>query len=191
MLSAFDVIEKLHASEEFSGIPIRLKDGLIPYACSMLDWEEGAISLEARSWKISQFYGGLFRYNDRATIYYALDLSLCWRRFVVAKEIGHLLIDDENVFTSDPVSLVQGLIDGISNLDIASAVNADQALQIFSIEILLPRSEKPEIERMVSEGSTYLEIARHYKVPAKVVELYLSANYQRLHAAASALTPKK
>src|SRR5712671_3147751 len=90
--------------------PIQIAGLLIPAVQKRLPLNF-AISLSRRTWRNQRICGGLFRFKTRAIIVYSHDLNMCWRRFVICKELAHLIIDtDDNHFTQDPVSLVQQMI---------------------------------------------------------------------------------
>src|SRR5882724_5124774 len=93
--------------------PVLLKELLVPAVAAKNGRpdQKFTINLRPKKWDKRYVAGMLLRYDDHADIIYSMDQSTCWRRFVVCKELAHLLIDTEaEHFTQDTVSLVQELI---------------------------------------------------------------------------------
>lgn len=182
-LSAFDVIGRLRDSGR-SLRPVNVINGLIPFLEEKLgEGSENGFSIELcpKKWVGTQIFGALLRYQNHAKIIYALDLTTCWRRFVVAKEISHLLFDDENSYTTDPALLVGALLSEIPFSDgPMAAVTSEQLAAVMAIELLLPHQERDHVEKLVRDGFSPLKIAMIYRVPAKIVEAFLSKEYMEM-----------
>lgn len=165
--------------------PVDLVKGMIPLCEKDQQATLGnfTINLNAKSWGHSQIFGSVQRYGNSATIVYSKDLTTCWRRFVVAKELSHLMFDDTEDFTKDPIELVASLLAGIPLSDGARAsVTSEQHAVLMAIELILPHSCRKVIEAMSASGSSALKIATKFMVPEKVVETYLNLGYKKMAA---------
>jgi len=112
--------------------------------------------------------------ESRVRIYVRNDLNFCWRRFVVAKELSHLLM---NCYLGDSVRearleeterlfdmLLEGAPPDENNLPFIS----EYAALIGAVEMLIP---KRYVEGGLLENSDILSIAEQLKVPRKWVEM--------------------
>lgn len=105
------------------------------------------------------------------------------------KELGHLLLDASNHYTTNPIDLVEGLINQLPFSDMTSAVDVDRAMTIFAVELLLPHSCSADIMQMHHNGAPAHVIATKYRVPSKLVDMYLSTSYQAIHNEVLLLRP--
>jgi hypothetical protein len=162
------------------GFPIRVKDWLIPEISrlAVVDGAKFSVERHPRFWDTYRLNGYLERYPDRAIIAYSLALNTCWRRFVVTKELSHLMLDDDTSFTKDPVELVQGLVNAMANLEAGRDLQSEHLSVAAAAELLLPWCLRPQLEKMEADGQTHLQIATVCRVPLKLVTLMLSAPYK-------------
>jgi len=120
----------------------------------------------------------LLRYDTHAKIIYSQSMNTCWRRFVVCKELAHLLIDtDAEHFTQNPVSLVQELINDVPVMRTDHDINSERLAMIAAIEMLLPWCLRGRLTEMAEEGLSDLQIAQEFRVPEKIVNLMLRSDY--------------
>jgi Zn-dependent peptidase ImmA (M78 family) len=158
--------------------PIQVKSGLIPQIAK--EAGQGSafeIRLKPKSWAANALFGYLRRYPEYAEIGYSLSLNTCWKRFVVCKELSHLLLDRSDSYTNDPVSLVQGLINSLPVINPSDDLLSEHVSITASVELLLPWCLRAELERMAKEGQSHLQIAQACRVPQKLITLMLSSNY--------------
>lgn len=139
-------------------------------------------------WPGYMFRAQLKRYGDRAEIIYSHELNACWSRFAISKEAFHLVLGDVKNFSSDPVALVNGLLNQIPQFKIDDDIEeiAAEYLAITgAIELLLPKEFSPIMDRLIDSGKSHYEIATIFRVPEKIVSLRLSpsikAMAQKLH----------
>lgn len=160
------------------------ENGLIACVQSILHEQEGSyeIILKARDWDAKQLFGMLERFQKRAEITYSRRLNECWTRYVQAKELSHLLIDDSHSQTTDPVSLVESLILDIeiNGVGVFTPVDSERMAAIMAVELLVPHEERAYISELLSQNKGVDDIALIYKTPAKVIELCLSDKYSKL-----------
>jgi hypothetical protein len=136
------------------------------------------IRLHARSWGSSRVCGFVARYDCGADIHYSLSFNTCWRRFIIAKELAHLLIDNKLSFTTDPIGLVESLINNGTNMGNRADFKSEHISPVAAFEILLPWVLRKEIYEMRAAGSSYLQIGLKCRVPQKIVSYVLSDDYR-------------
>lgn len=120
--------------------------------------------------------GRLQRYIDNRVLVCVSDkLNTCWSRYVVTKELTHLIIDKNNEsFTTNVDMLVNWIIDGL-NVTIDKPIESEHVAAHLAAEILIPYSSSQELLKN-SAISTY-DIALRYSVPKKIVELFRIPEY--------------
>ncbi len=105
------------ADERKLKFPIPIKEGILP----IIELHVAAggpayeITLHRKDWDGRDLKSRLLRYKNHATIRYARNLNLCWRRFVICKELAHLAFDKEDQFTSDYARLAQDLVNELGD----------------------------------------------------------------------------
>ncbi len=139
-----------------------------------------------------QIYGSLSRFPGGASIR-VLDVeTYCWQRFIAAKELAHLLIDQPGDYTINPGNLIAELISGIplhylrkdQSQDDHSFESETRAL-VAAIEMLLPWAHRPAFDALVDKGLSPLELAETFKVPRRVVSTMMAPHYRPASAAAN------
>jgi Zn-dependent peptidase ImmA (M78 family) len=188
------VVRDLYDSIEKTGIvvkcPVQISKVLLP-AVSKKIASGYQISLLARNWNSRYMQGLLLRYQDKAEIIYSSSLNTCWRRFVVCKELAHLLIDTEQThFTQDPVALVHELINDVPVMEVDDDVNSERWAMIAAIEMILPWCLRGQLNELSTEGLSDLQIAQQFRVPEKIVNLLLRSKYRDISAEANSFKAK-
>lgn len=111
------------------------------------------------------------------------NTNLCWRRFVVCKEIFHVLLDsrlDGDTYRStDIFSHVEEVTRTFPIAESRPRESAaiEQLAEIAAMEFMFPYEERVSILRNAEEQGTdvdYFQIADRYKVPQVYIELYLA-----------------
>ena len=159
---------------------ISLEEHVIPVLSESLEIE---IELHQSDWTPQHVKGSLKRFPDRAVIYYPSSFNHCNRRFVVAKELAHLIDTwGEDVDTNT----VQGAVDLVSyitnpvtvsddaNQQLSRIIGAEESAELYALELLLPDAQRQQI---ALEGLGLRQTAERYKVPVSKVELYLHPKY--------------
>lgn len=178
------VVDKCHAAQPFSypvnlgpiieEVGIRLGSPTAPFRIEPLciPADEGN----------PQIFACLSRYSDHAKIFYRPRpvLNLCWKRYVVFKELCHLVIDSDDSFTGDPVALVEGLITDLPNLEKRPDLLSERLSHFIALELMFPWPMRAEIHRMHESGSSNLEIAHHCKFPEKAVITIVSKEHRNM-----------
>lgn len=139
-------------------------------------------------WPGYMFRAQLRRYGDRAEIIYSHELNSCWSRMAICKEAFHLALGDTKNFTTDPVALINGLLNQIPEFridDDIEEIAAEYLAVIGAIELLLPKEFNSILDRLVDAGKSHYEIATIFRVPEKIISLRLSpgikANLKKLY----------
>lgn len=101
----------------------------------------------------------------------------CWKRFVLCKELFHVLIDvndKENIFINRDVdSHIEQYMDKSNGLpNTPQNVQAETLAEIAAMEFLFPYSH-----RLEQVGTDSGILAHRYKIPKALVEKYLLAHY--------------
>lgn len=112
-------------------------------------------------------------YADKASIFVVGCNTFCWRRFLIAKEICHLLCQSPENSTSSAEHVEQvlnGLINGNFGTSPDPAVLMEDAAYAGAIELLLPREFEQHAQERIRQGSGLLDIATAFFVPERVVE---------------------
>lgn len=113
-------------------------------------------------------------YQDRAEIYVSSAApTYCWRRFLVVKELCHVLMGSAGNYTTIQIDEIARLISEILNgvvRNLSAPLEAEYLAYIAATEVLLPKEFAIDAEQMLANGSEVLDVARVFKVPARVIE---------------------
>jgi len=175
--------------------PVKIEEGWIPVVAKSLsvDGKQFRVELKCHEWIAKQLSGFLLRYEDHAKIYFSSTLNDCWARWVVCKEVAHLLIDTETKhYTKDPLSLVQQIISQIPNVTFNHDVNSEFLAAFAAIEMLLPWDMRPVMEKMMNDGASDLQIAKAFSAPEIYVNLVLkNEHFKKLSRDSNAVHQKR
>lgn len=161
-----------------ASVPIQILDnGLI----SVISKRTG-LSIEARClpWNGHMLRATLRRYKDRATIIYSSELNTCWSRFCICKEAYHLLSDDVRTYSTDPVSLVNGIMNDLPVLTVDDDIEAEWMAVFGAMELLIPGQFDDYLYGLEESGKEHFEIALEFRVPEKIISLRLSPAIRKL-----------
>lgn len=127
--------------------------------------------------------GMFIRKGDDVFVYVDEALSKPWIRYIVVKELCHLILNDKEYMTDDPARLIELMIfeettplDGDAPLDLVSDMWAKMAAH----EFLFPMECRAAAARKIeAEEESYLTIARQFNVPQHLVEHCLQPGYEQ------------
>lgn len=155
-----------------ASLPIKiLNNGLI----SVISKRTGlAIETRCLPWNGHMLRANLRRYKDSASIIYSNELNTCWSRFCICKEAYHLLSDDVKTYSTDPVSLVNGLMNDMPVITIDDDIEAEWMAVIGAMELLIPSQFDTYLYGLEASGKEHYEIALEFRVPEKIISLRLS-----------------
>lgn len=135
-------------------------------------------------WEATYLKGCVFRYGrpgrvERAEIYCPASLSVAWTRFVICKELAHLLLDGPESFTDDPLTMASALI--------ASPVFArvgqgapEYVYAVAATEMLVPWQRRYVLGKFAWGGRARRRVAEHFGIPDPVAELRLRRGYRTM-----------
>lgn len=115
-------------------------------------------------------------YEDHVEIMVKRGKRYCWQRFLVAKELCHLLIGNAQNITPLNFEDVSRLISDLLNdhiTDIKPDVVAEYLAYIAAIELLFPSEFIQDADRMLNSGASIMDVAERYKVPRMALEYRL------------------
>lgn len=110
-------------------------------------------------------------------ILFANHLNRCWRRFVLCKEMMHLLIDCDDYRNPQIFAHLQeiSLHFPIDDSRPSKPVVAEFLAEVAALEYLFPYKIRSEI---LAQGNVNFQaVAEQYRVPVLFVERYLSEGY--------------
>jgi Zn-dependent peptidase ImmA (M78 family) len=136
----------------------------------------------------------LMRYENRALIYVSEDENFCYKRFYIAKELCHLLMDngkeDRFIHTSKDIKKLLSdlsLQDGLSTENEYPAYRSEILAYWGAVELLLPSEyEEKALELLRAGGSNSLHnTALEFRAPKAIVgRRYLDESFLRIYAEA-------
>jgi hypothetical protein len=185
ILCGIDVSKKLHTAHPSFPKDINSFADMVEQAMSA-GGGNFKLYIHPRIYKADAIIGRIENYNsDRADIVYDLDQNVCWRRFVITKEICHVLYNpaSQEYLTATPdevEQLVNKLMTGVDVLSSNHALNCDSSTRLMALEILLPHHQRGNVDAMLKSGKTTHEVACHYRLPEDWVRIYLSPGYATL-----------
>jgi len=181
VLIARDVIQEY---QKRTGEPIEfpvpiLNGGILDTISTVANID--TIDVECLKWPGDIIKGCVARYQNKdskASIWYSSSLNTCWSRFVICKEAAHLLIGDDKNYTTDPVALVNGLIDQIPP-GVDEAIDAENLALYCAMELLIPKVSRDALYKMENEGLSDYEIAYELKVPEQLITVRLNPQMRK------------
>jgi len=124
-----------------------------------------------------QIRGRLLRYRDRAYIEYSSELNTCWTRFVVCKELCHLILDSAEEYTKSPPSFVEQLLGQITGEPREDLVS-ERTAEIAALELLFPHDLRRSFMELFKNGRlSLLKIATILRIPQKYAEICYHRRY--------------
>lgn len=135
-------------------------------------------------WPANYLKGCVFRYGrpgrlERAEIYCPAALSVEWTRFVICKELAHLLLDGLESFTEDPLTMASALIAS----PVFARVGQGAPEYVFAVaatEMLVPWQRRYVLGKFTWGRRAQQRVADHFGVPGEVAELRLKRGYRRM-----------
>lgn len=105
--------------------------------------------------------------KKRARIAVASGLNRCWQRFVVCKELMHLLIDREDDRTPDALVQLKSMVTPLK--DPTAKLNSETFAALTALEYLLPWGMRPGAP---TEADPTLAIATRFRLPRTWVDFF-------------------
>lgn len=142
------------------------------------------IAIACVPWKNPLLKGCMMRYYafggrpQQAIIHYSDDLNRCWTRFVICKELAHVLLDTQQDYTVDPNELINNLINAIPD-GVRADVDSETLAQFGAIELLIPNECRDAMDRTLEDRDSSMFLAERFRVPEKIVIYRTSSSYPR------------
>jgi hypothetical protein len=181
-LSGIDVSKKLGQAHDGFPRNVEVLIDLVEKGLSIT--QPYKIYFHPRNYSASAFIGTVEAFENEAHIYYDRNQKFCWRRFIVVKEMCHLLFATagEKHLASTPEQidrLVIQILAGIENGDFTQdhIASTETCTVYMALEVLLPHSERPNVEKMIADKKSNLDVATFYRIPELMVGLFLNQGY--------------
>ena len=99
----------------------------------------------------------------------------CWKRFVLCKELFHVILDEERFRNVSLIDHIEDFTAGLIDKDHHSCDSAQSEIlaEISAMEFLFPYSDRKVLLNN-AEQVHFMDIAERYKIPRFYVERYLS-----------------
>lgn len=132
------------------------------------------------SFRADHVRGKVERYNNgTARVLIRADQSAEFLRFVTVKELCHLIIDEEDDWSSAGVETIRGLLkewdlireNGHGHTEPSEPLQSEKLAEIAAIEMMYPRQFRShDLAKIVAKETTVQKIAMQHDVPAYVIE---------------------
>ena len=135
------------------------------------------------------FAGTLFRYNEsKSFILVKKSYNIVWKRFIVAKELAHIIIDAKEDWCPDGVEVIDGMFSalriemgGDPDHQPDTKTQSEFVAEMVATEILYPYELRGTDSEDVASGKTsYTELEGRYEVPAVMIGRAHEAWYKRI-----------
>ena len=127
------------------------------------------INLDRLEYEEKFILGRYQKYDDYIHIWVPNRISNCWQRYIAAKELSHLIVDnDEKSYTVDIHTTIEWIIRDHTHKGVNAALDSEHIAAQFAIELLLPyhSTQKMLKDASVPDG----DIAEAFKVPLNIIE---------------------
>ncbi len=116
--------------------------------------------------------------NGDVDVCYVQGLNHCWTRFVICKEIFHLVLDAEKYRNMDLEAHVQEVTVKFPQTDSVASlpVRAEMLAEMAAMEFLFPYAARLK-EAEGENANNKRAIAERYRVPIVLVDRYMSKQY--------------
>jgi len=157
-------------------------ESIIDYVSDHLKVTRGKfipINFHPRIYEARTFYGTIEDCENKVDIYYDLNRNRCWKRFIIVKELCQLLYSSsDDLHLSSSVEEIDSLLSQIlAGIATTQAATSEHAAIVIAIEVLLPHSERQNVNKMIQNKGDAMTVAKHYLLPAQMVSYYLHNNY--------------
>lgn len=128
------------------------------------------VNIYALDYRRKHVLGRYQKYEKSADIWIDANLNTCWKRYVVAKELSHLIVDTKSTsFTTDINKLVLWMIKDGMPADVNDALDSEHIAAQFAAELLLPYNSTQHL--LKDDSVSDISIASKFKVPLRIVQV--------------------
>lgn len=113
---------------------------------------------------------------NKLEIRYSSALNRCWSRFIICKEVSHLLLGhpgNSTIHLEEIQDLItQLLLPERSTTSYTSnpALTVEHTAFYSAMELLVPYQKRHELYGFLDAGQSHLDIAEFYRIPKMIVE---------------------
>lgn len=109
----------------------------------------------------------------------AKGLNFCWKRFVIAKEIFHGILDDDEYHNMDVYSHLESVLASFPDADQKASPSAESEFlaEVATMEFFFPFEKRVVEVQTPPELRNYQAMAQKYRIPLVKVERFLSDEY--------------
>jgi hypothetical protein len=119
-----------------------------------------------------------------ARVCYASTENVCWRRFIICKEMCHIFWNDEPHFQSANAAVLMAVVGNLTGSNqvpaaMAPAILTEQAAVVAALDILFPLEDRIKAfeDHTGSRKVPTIAIARRYRIPEYYVIESLHPNF--------------
>jgi hypothetical protein len=108
-------------------------------------------------------------------------LNFCWKRFVLCKELFHVILNDPEYQTKDLKSHIEATIAHFPDVENTTpvAVASEMLAEMAAMEFLFPYRLRKLHQAGVQEISVVEALAMKHRIPTLMVNKYLTSNYMK------------
>ncbi len=109
----------------------------------------------------------------------AKGLNFCWKRFVIAKEIFHGILDADEYHNMDVFSHLESVLASFpdSAHKTSPSAEAEFLAEVATMEFFFPYEKRAEEMAVGPDVRNYQALALKYRIPLVKVERFLSDEY--------------
>lgn len=135
------------------------------------------IVIEATASK-AEYRGFWLRGHNTSTIYVSNELNTCWRRFVIAKEAMHILVDDSpDRYAKSASQQAQESFEMVWPKQSRVKLSSETFAAVVAFELLYPW---PHRRRHAEPPASLLEEATKFMIPERYLDTYFKFRFGAL-----------
>lgn len=104
------------------------------------------------------------------------NIDLCWRRFAVTKELGHLLMLSLNIPQEKEWGRAVEGYKWLNGLSENTVLDAEASAFLIALELLLPWSLREQLLLLLQSELSHYYIAKVFFLPTYIIDVFLSDN---------------
>ena len=171
----------IHAYNLFvhGGNSVRCEIQLLKTCCQSLNKLTQVIEIND-SKNLNTIKGVYLALKDTYVICLVEGLNPCWKRFVICKEIFHVLFDNPEFVNMDLSAHIEDCVSDTPDVsETPKPAQSEYMAEYAAMEFLFPYSER---EALINSGAEidYDAVAQHYRIPRLYVERYLTEHMMKL-----------
>lgn len=135
---------------------------------------------DSKNDKVKTIKGSYLALVDSYQICLVENLNPCWKRFVICKELFHVLFDNPEFENMELSSHIEDCVSETPAVeDTPEAAQSEFLAEYSAMEFLFPYVDRLAIINK-GEPIDYMAVAKHYRVPRIYVERYLTEHMLKL-----------